>query len=128
MVIQVSPGLTVTHRELHAIQAVGEIEDINITGLGNHFGVTKSAASQLISKLVQKGVVAKEQSARNSKEMELALTDLGWKAYELHEKYHSRNIREIAGRLSGFSVTQITTTSNILDVIEAVIDGRLAEE
>ena len=126
--IQVTPEKVITHRELHAIQAIGEIENINITGLGTHFGVTKSAASQLISKLVQKGMVAKEQSPRSGKELNLALTDLGWQAYELHEKYHSRNIRKIAERLSGFSVTQITTTSSILDVIESVMDKRLSDE
>jgi DNA-binding MarR family transcriptional regulator len=90
--------------------------------------VTKSAASQLISKLVQKGLVTKEQSAHSGKELQLTLTELGWQAYELHEEHHGKNIGEIAKRLDAFTITQITTSSQILDVIEDVLDERLGEE
>ena len=55
--IQLGPGKAITHKELHVIQAIGEIEQINITKIGAHFGVTKSAASQVVSKLVKKGLV-----------------------------------------------------------------------
>lgn len=126
--IQLGSGKAITHKELHVIQAIGEIKQINITKIGAHFGVTKSAASQVISKLVQKGLVTKEQSVHSGKEFQLTLTELGWEAYKLHENHHGKNIREIAKRLSSFSITQIATTSNLLDVIEGVVDERLAEE
>ena len=126
--IRVDDGITIAHNELHTIQAIGEMENVNVTKLGSHFGVSKSAASQQVSNLVKKGLVAKEQSAYSGKELHLTLTELGWKAYIFHEKYHSNNIEEIAGRLEGYSVAQITTTSNMLEVIENVADERLAEE
>jgi DNA-binding MarR family transcriptional regulator len=37
-------------KELHTIQAIGEREGINVTALASHFGVTKSAASQMAAK------------------------------------------------------------------------------
>ena len=91
--IQVGPGRTITHKELHVIQAIGEIDQINITQIGSHFGVTKSAASQVVSKLVKKGLVAKAQAAHSGKEFQLTLTATGWEAYKLHENHHSKNIR-----------------------------------
>jgi DNA-binding MarR family transcriptional regulator len=123
--IQVDRQMTITHRELHVIQVIGETEEINITKLGNHFGVTKSAASQLVSKLKQKGLVEKEQSGHSGKELQLSLTGLGWKAFELHEEYHSKNLVEIIKRLEPFSIGQIMTTTNILDIIERVAEESL---
>ena len=126
--IQLGPGKAITHKELHVIQAIGEIDQINITKIGAHFGVTKSAASQVVSKLVKKGLVAKEQAVHSGKEFQLTLTESGRVAYKLHEKHHTKNIREIAKRLSSFSINQIVATSNLLDVIEDVVDKRLAGE
>ena len=123
--IQVGPARTITHRELHALQFIGESEKVNITELGNHFGVTKSAASQLVAKLVQMGLVDKVRSNHSGKELQLSLTELGWRAYELHDEYHSRNMREVIKRLEDFSVSQIVTTSKILDIVERVTDERL---
>jgi DNA-binding MarR family transcriptional regulator len=123
--IKLGSDLSITHKEVHAIQAIGEIDDINITQLGNHFGFTKSAASQLVSKLEKKGLVGKKPALHSAKELRLTLTELGWQAYELHEEHHDKNIREIARRLAPFSVTQIATTSKILGVIEGVMDERL---
>lgn len=126
--IQLGSGRAITHKELHVIQAIGEIKQINITEIGSHFGVTKSAASQVVSKLVKKGLVAKELAPHSGKEFQLTLTESGWEAYKLHENHHSKNIRKIADRLSSFSTDQIVTTSNMLDVIEGVVDERLADE
>ena len=126
--IKLDPEKTITHRELHAIQVIGETKEINITTLANHFGVTKSAASQQVSKLAHKGLVDKEQSDHSDKELQLSLTELGWKAFELHEEYHTKNIGEIIKQLDDFSISQIMTTSNMLDIIEKVTDERLNGE
>ena len=126
--IRVDDHLTITHGELHTIQAIGEIESVNVTNLANYFGVTKSAASQQVSNLARKGLVTKKQSAHSNKELEISLTELGWQAYELHEEYHGNNIKEIARLLEDYTVTQIATTSSILDVIEKVADERLGDD
>ncbi len=125
--IRVESGPAITHKEMHAIQVIGEVDDINITKLANHFGFSKSAASQLVSKLEKKGLITKEPSLHSGKELQLTLTELGWQAYELHEEHHSKNIREIAKCLDAFSITQLATTSKILGVIEGVVDERLKE-
>lgn len=126
--IRFESGKTITHRELHVIQAIGEADRINVTQIGDHFGVTKSAASQVISRLAQKGLVTKEQAAHSGKEFQLSLTESGREAYKLHKNYHAKNMTEIAGRLDSFSTGQIAAASSVLAVIEGVMDERLDDE
>ena len=118
----------VTHKEIHFLQAIGSNERMNVTDLGAHFGITKSAASQMVTKLKGKGLVEKDISAHSAKEVQLSLTELGWRAYQMHEQYHGRNVAEIAARLGSFSLDQIATASVLLDVIEGVMDERLEKE
>jgi DNA-binding MarR family transcriptional regulator len=120
-------GIKATHRELHAIQAVGENRRINITDLGTYFGVTKSAASQMASKLVKKGFLKKEYSAHSNKELELTLTELGWRAFHHHEKFHGDHMADVVDRLGKFSPSQIETASMLFDVFESVVDERLSQ-
>lgn len=127
MPFQVDDGVEVTHRELHAIQAIGENKRINITDLGAYFGVTKSAASQMTTKLARRGLVEKEASAHSSKELQLTLTSLGWRAFELHEKFHGDHMAEVVERLGAFSLSEIETTAVLLDVLEKVVDERLSQ-
>jgi DNA-binding MarR family transcriptional regulator len=123
--IQWGEGREATHNEIHFIQAVGDNEPINITELGAYLGITKSAASQMVTKLVAKGLIEKDKSVHSGKELQLSLTQPGWQAYKVHEQYHGKNTAEIADRLSLFSLDQIATVSVVLDVVESVLDERL---
>ncbi|MDU1389686.1 MAG: helix-turn-helix domain-containing protein, partial [Eggerthella sp.] len=47
-------GIRLTQREIHAIDAIGENPDVNITQLAEMQGVTKAAMSQMIYRLLDK--------------------------------------------------------------------------
>lgn len=118
-------GVEVTPTESHTIQAIGENESFNITDLSVHFGVTKSAASQITARLSQKGYVKKTVSETSNKELKLELTELGRKAFAAHERCHSTHLATIIDRLGSFSLSQIATASVFLEVIEDVMKERL---
>lgn len=121
-------GIEVTPTESHTIEAIGEFKSINVTELGVHFGVSKSAASQIATKLAKKGYVTKTISETSGKELQLQLTELGWRAYEAHERCHTRHMEDIINRLGAFSLSQIATASVFLGVIEDVMDERLSKK
>jgi DNA-binding MarR family transcriptional regulator len=125
--VRLDEGIEVTPTESHTIQAIGQNQSINVTVLAAHFGVSKSAASQIVAKLARKGFVDKTRSEGNSKEWRLQLTALGWRAFAAHERCHDRHMSDILDRLGSFSLTQIATAAVLLDVIEDVIDERLSE-
>lgn len=80
--------LPLSKAEIHTIAAVGSHPNINITTLAEHLGITKGAASQMIYKLVDKGVVEKKVSPDSDTEVVLNLTEDGMINYKAHEEYH----------------------------------------
>lgn len=125
--ISVDGGGEVTTREAHIIQAIGEDKKLNVTNLANRVGITKSAASQMATKLTLKGFIEKMQAPHSNKEYLLSLTHSGWQVFHAHEQFHGKDMAELVNRLNAFSLSQIATISVLLDAIGAVIDERLAK-
>ena len=107
-------GVAMYRREIHTIQAIGKNPGINITLLAEYMGVTKSAVSQIIKKLIKKGLVSKTYAPGNAKEVILELTDLGMIGFRNHEKFHAEALN-IAREYFGDQF------ENKLEAIEAVM-------
>ncbi len=125
--IRFDEGVEMSPKEIHTIQAIGEHEQINITGVAAHFGITKSAASQMVAKLAEKGFVKKGPAVHSGKELQLSLTDLGRRAFHAHERLHGAHMADLMNRLGAFTLQQVASTSALLEVIESVVDDRLAD-
>lgn len=125
--ISVDDHIELTTKEIHTIEAIGNRKKINVTEVGAHFGVTKGAASQRISRLVERGFVTKAQAAHSSKEFELTLTELGWRAFHAHERFHGQARAELVSRLSELTQTQIDDVASVLDTMEVIMNKRLNE-
>lgn len=124
--IDVEGGLEITTREVHTIQAIGEREAMSVTDVATYFGVTTSAASQVVAKLAKKGFLEKRQALPgNKKEVHLLLTGLGWRAFRAHERFHGEDMRRLAAHLSVYPLQQIATLWVLLEVFETVMDERL---
>lgn len=126
MPIPVGEGITVTTREAHTIEAVGNRKQMSVTDVANAFGITKSAASQMVSKLCDKGFLDKKQAPHSNKEFQLTLTPLGQKAFDAHERFHGQDREALMERLRGFSLSQVATISVLLEAIGDVVDKRLS--
>ena len=125
--IPVEEGIQVTTAEAHTIEAIGEGEDIRVLDVATHFGITKSAASQMVTKLIQKGFVDKRQSPHSNKEFFIFLTELGWRAFHAHAQFHGKDKADLVDRLSPFSLSQIATLSVLLESLGSVMDQRLSD-
>lgn len=123
--IPVAAGVSVTTREAHTIEAVGNHRRMSVTDVANAFGITKSAASQMVSRLCDKGFLEKRQAPHSNKEFELVLTPLGRQAFEAHERFHGGDRTALVERLRGFSLSQIATISVLLEAMGEVMDKRL---
>ncbi len=126
MPIPVGNGDQVSTREAHMIQAVGEGRDLSVTQLADHFGITKSGASQMVKKLENKGYLLKRQSPHSNKEFELSLTDLGQKVFQVHEQLHGKDFNTLIDGLESFSISQIATLSVLMESIGTTMEKRLS--
>ncbi len=118
-------GVVLTPRESRAVDLIGSREHINVTEVGTHFGFTKSAASQLVTRLVKRGLVVKRLSAHSNKEFQLLLTDEGIRARHAYQAFHAAHVADLSQRLGAFSVQQVATAGVLLEVVESIVDARL---
>ena len=81
-------NLVLTQPEIHTVAIIGDQEGISVTQLAAARGITKGAVSQMIYKLVDKGLVEKRISPNSDSELNLHLTKKGKKAFAEHRKKH----------------------------------------
>lgn len=118
-----------TQTEIHAIAAIDEHPGMNLNALAQGKGVTKGAASQLIARLVKKGLVQKAASPDSASEIALFLTDKGAIAARAHEQQHQdmghafdKNV------LSEMSDADLKRITQLFSKFEEMMDKALTED
>lgn len=123
--IRVDEGVEISTREAHTIQVIGENAPLCVQNIASRFGVSKSAASQMVSKLAHKGFIDKRPSAHSNKELQLSLTSLGRLAFQAHEQAHGSDMNRISKIMESFSSAELATLSKFLKAFEDIADERL---
>lgn len=126
MPIPVNHSESVTTHEAHTIQAIGEERSVNVTQLADHFGISKSAASQTVAKLEKRGFLVRKAAPHGGREQLLVLTELGWLAFRAHEQFHGKDFKQLVDSLSAFPISQIATLSVLMEPLAEVMEKRLS--
>lgn len=100
--------------ELHIIEAIGNNANITVNELAKKMNVTKGAISQVVTKLVQKGIVVRNKNLYNKKIVELVLTSKGEKIYQGHEQFHANINEQISEHLSKYSEAELQLIYDVL--------------
>lgn len=91
-------GRKLYQTEAHMLEQIGNCPGINTSGLAKIFSKTASACSQIIKKLMQKGLITRNQMLGNSRIYQLVLTESGKEVYEDHclleAHYLNRDVKE----------------------------------
>jgi len=108
--------------EVHTIDAIGRNNKINVTALAQYLGITKGAVSQMVDKLIKKGMVNKKMVSATENEVSLELEEKGDYVYKGHKEYHKELYSEISKQLNYLSAENIETFSDILSKLESFLD------
>lgn len=112
-------GETILHlSEVHTIADIGVQSGINISRLAEKQGVSRSAASQMISKLVKKGFVEKKVSPETDNEVVLQLTAAGEAVQRQHEAKHQWLENRLAGLLSAYPPEILQILGDLAEEVE----------
>lgn len=114
--------------QIHMIEAIGKGHGKTVTALSGYFMVTKGAVSQIVTKLHKMGYVTKTKRKGNDKEIILELTEKGRLAFEMHEKYNESTVAELMKLRQKFSPEEILAFLNILNDVDRMLMGFVAEE
>lgn len=104
-------GHTLHAAELEALRVLAANEPINLTGLAHLQHMTKSGALKTTVKLQEKGLISKEKSSQNSREIYMRLTPEGKSA---HDQIDARLLE----RLSPIIHVLQTSDAQSLSVLE----------
>lgn len=83
-----SEDMTFYRGEIHMIKMVGDCPGIFISEMARNFNVTRAVVAKTVNKLVERGLIHKEEYENDKKRLCLYLTEKGKKAYNLHQEYH----------------------------------------
>lgn len=87
---------------------------MGVTDLGEHLGVTSAAASQMLERLVQQGLIQRSEDPHDRRVKQIVLTEKG--SLALKESIHARQswLEEVAVCLSESDKKQISEALEIL--------------
>ena len=118
-------GAEYTMLEAHAITLIERSPGITVTEISKAFGRSKSAISQLISRLEKKGLVIKTQKdGENQKLKGLYVTQKGQEFSQFHVEYDTRQVAHwMKILMSEFSTDELNT---IYHYMAFVIKNKIA--
>ena len=111
--------------EINTLEIIGDSPGINLTQLAQKKGVTKSAVSQIVTKLVNKQLVIRNQSPDHEMVFFLELTDTGKIAFKNHEKFHEKYDSPMIEKLLGMRNEQLDLVVGTFKMLEKTIDSYL---
>ena len=115
--------MMLTQPEIHTVAIVGDHEGINVTQLAAMRGITKGAASQMVYKLVDKGLIKKQISAESDAAVSLFLTKKGQQARKEHRKLHETMGTKFDALLSRIPEDVKDTMMDFLKAFEEELDN-----
>jgi len=118
-------GMPLYPGEIHMVSTVDMLDSPGVTQLAKEFGVTKGAVSQMIGKLVDKGLLRKETDLENRSRVVVSLTDLGKRANENHMAFHKEHDRAFFDYLAGLDDASFKLVEELGERINLWMDGYL---
>ena len=86
-----------THTELHLIEAIGQ-DSLTMNELAERIGITMGTATVAVSKLTEKGFIARVRSNTDRRKVFVSLTPKGAKALAYHKMIMSTLTEDIADK------------------------------
>ncbi len=106
------------HRlDIHLIDSIGAVEEINVTELARRHSITKSAVSQAVKKLEKRGLVERYQRPDNKKEYLFQLTEPGKTAFRAHREYHREVEGFVLNELAAFSEIEAEAVEKLIRLL-----------
>lgn len=114
--------LNIFPSEMNVIGVIGKTPGINVAELSEKIGITKGAISQIVKKMIEKGLLIKYKEKGNKKETLLKLTSDGEVVSREHQNFHQFIDPEIKELLKNNTEEQNLGIINFLNMISNISD------
>jgi DNA-binding MarR family transcriptional regulator len=110
--------------EVHMVMLIGQYPTFGVTELAAKAGITKGAVSQMIQRLVSKGLISKSTSSSSGRRVILELTNRGKIAFYSHERLHEEGDMDLISFIESLNQAQVKVLERFLMLVEQGIDKR----
>ena len=109
--------------EIHLLMLLSadDKQSTSATNIANKFGISKSAVSQTISRLIKKGVITKDKDTYNKNELIISFTSFGEKAFAQYKEKQSLNRMNINHYLKSISEYDRGVINDFLEELENML-------
>ena len=104
--------------EVHLLQQIAKNDGITVTQLAQIRGKSSSSISQLVNKLVRKGMICREAIPNDKKRFKLRLTEKGEIVNTYHEKYDKGYYLDTLKKADDYSLEDMKLFTSLLDLIK----------
>ena len=118
-------GLLLTRPEIHTVMLLSQTPGMSVTAVAQKRGITKGAASQMLYKMVDKGLVEKQVSPDSDAQVSLYLTPLGEEVSRLHDAYHRNNAEPIFQHFQSLPEDTLKALVGTLEIFDRALNARL---
>lgn len=110
---KLAPQLSIL--SLHALEVISANEGIKGIDIAKELNVTKGAVSKATRKLLDHGLIRKEQRPDNQKEIYYYLTPLGEELAELHRQMHLEKDKQALELLKDYDMQSLELITDFLE-------------
>ena len=111
---------SITINEVHLIVVIGENQPLNLVKLSELLGVSRSAITQSVRRLIQKNLVFFDFKLNNGKNKYLRLSEKGIEVFKIHKEQQAYIEKSIFSVLNNYSEGELQTVVKLMDDIEKV--------
>ena len=94
--------------QLGALFHIHRMGHSGVTDLGEHLGVTSPAASQMLDRLVEQGLILRTEDPSDRRAKQIVLTEEGLRVLEQSMPARQKWLQELAGALSDSEKASVT--------------------
>ena len=113
--------------QIRAIVIIRHSPGINITNLAGSLNISKASASEMVTRLVETGLVTKTKDADNTKEVALNITEKCQPLCRDINAEHSRMFKDLKSSLREFYETDSDIVVRVLQKIDFYLEKFVAE-
>jgi DNA-binding MarR family transcriptional regulator len=122
LVIDYGNGISLSQPEIQTIMLIGKYPGISVTEIAKRRGITKGTASQMLYKLVDKGLIEKRVSPHSDAQISVFLTGPGQEASQLHDEYHKQKVLPLYQYMSELPKQSVEDFVKIIEKLEESLD------
>jgi len=114
-----------SHSEIHMIEIIGENENLSVTDIAGHLGITKGAVSQSLKKMEAKNLSVKKTDPENLSRSIVMLTSKGQTAYWSHKHWHETMDGGFAKYMEDMKKNDLGVIVQFLEKVEDFLKRRI---